>query len=63
MFGWYEAEAEQRQKERLHEAEQERMIRTAGIGRRSRARLRGRAMVWVGSRLVESGRRLQLDDE
>ena len=60
MLNWYELEARRLQKERLQEASQERLLRQAGVGRNS-ARLRGRAMVWLGHRLVESGRRLEME--
>jgi hypothetical protein len=58
MLSWYELEAQRRQDERLHEADQERLLRSAGVGRGS-SRLRGRALVWLGHRLTESGKRLE----
>jgi hypothetical protein len=61
MMSWYELEARRMHNERIHEADQERMLRQAGVGRRSSARLRGRAMIWLGHRLVESGKRLELE--
>ena len=61
MMNWYELESRRVQRERLQEADQERMLRQAGVGRNS-ARLRGRALVWLGHRLVESGKRLELED-
>jgi hypothetical protein len=62
MFDWYEIEAQRRHNERLQEADHERLLRQASAGRGNSARLRGRAMVWLGHRLVESGRRLERDD-
>jgi hypothetical protein len=62
MLNWYEIEAGRMQRERMREADEARLLRQAGIGRRNSARLRGRAMVWLGHRLVESGRRLELDE-
>ena len=61
MFHWYELEAKQRQIERLNEAEHSRLIRAARVRRRGPASLQGRALVWLGNRLVESGKRLQED--
>jgi hypothetical protein len=57
---WYlsEFEAGRRHSELLEEAQVNRLLnpRLAGAGSR---RSRNRAMYWLGSRLVESGRRLQ----
>ncbi len=61
MFNWYESEARQRQRDRLVEAEQSRLIKTAGAYRSGSNRISGRALVWLGHRLVESGKRLQGD--
>jgi hypothetical protein len=58
MFRWYELEVEQKQKDRLQEAEHNRLLRSAEIGRHRSGRLRGRALVWLGHRLIESGKRL-----
>ncbi|MGA7732559.1 MAG: hypothetical protein WCD37_14965 [Chloroflexia bacterium] len=62
MFDWYEIEAQRRHRERLQEADHERLLRLASAGRGNSARLRGRALVWLGHRLVESGRRLEADN-
>ena len=63
MLNWYEIEAGRMQRERLREADEARLLRQAGIGRRHSARLRKRALVWLGHRLVESGRRLEAEDK
>ena len=57
MFNWYEIEAKQRHREHLAEAEHSRLLRNARLGREHHASLRGRALIWVGNRLVESGKR------
>ena len=58
MFDFYELEAHERHDQRMHEAENARMVRLAkGCNRKTRT-LRSRALTWVGNRLVESGRRL-----
>ena len=59
MFNWYESEARQRQRDRLEEAEQSRLIKTSIAHRAGSGRVSGRALVWLGHRLVESGKRLQ----
>ena len=60
---WYlsEFEANRRHSDLLEEAKLSRLLhpRTPGTGGR---RSRNRAMYWLGSRLVESGRRLQTDN-
>jgi hypothetical protein len=58
---WYlsEFEAGRRHDELLKEAQTSRMLAPKVPGTGSR-RSRNRAMYWLGSRLVESGRRLQL---
>jgi len=62
MFDWYESEAKQRQRDRLEEAEQTRLAKTAGVNRQGSSRISGRALVWLGHRLVESSKRLQGND-
>jgi hypothetical protein len=60
MLNWYSIEAEQRHHELLREAEQIRLAHLAESGGRRPARLRGQALIWIGNRLVASGRRLQV---
>lgn len=62
MFDWYESEEKQRQRDRLEEAEQSRLVRIAGVNRQGSSRISGRALVWLGHRLVESGKKLQGND-
>lgn len=62
MFDWYESEAKQRQRERMAEAEQTRMAKIAGVKRQAGGTASSRALIWLGHRLVESGKRLQGDD-
>jgi hypothetical protein len=59
---WYlsEHEANRRHSELLQEAETNRLMRTPRSVGGSRNGSRSRAMHWLGSRLVESGRRLQM---
>ena len=61
MLNWYENEARQRQKDRLAEAEHSRLIKLSGAHRAGSNRLSGRALLWLGHRLVESGERIQRD--
>lgn len=58
MYDFYEFEAHERHDERLHEAETARMVRLAKTCNRKTRSLRGRALTWIGNRLVESGRRM-----
>lgn len=60
MFEWYIVEERQRERER--EAAVDRLLHEVALGYRRRPRLRSRAMIWLGSRLLESGRRLQARD-
>lgn len=53
---WYN-EAKARQVERLHEADNLRLLRSAQGARQSRAR--SSFMSWLGGRMVASGKRLQ----
>jgi hypothetical protein len=57
---WYlsEFEAGRRHSELIEEAQVTRLLSPSAPGTGSR-RSRNRAMYWLGSRLVESGRRLQ----
>jgi hypothetical protein len=56
---WYN-EAKSRQEERLHEADNLRLLKSAqGSSTRGRSRVGSHFMVWLGGRLVESGKRLQ----
>ena len=60
MANWLDiVVAEERQKDRLRAAEQERLVRAALAGRPKRTRFVGRLLVWAGQRLVVCGRRLQ----
>jgi hypothetical protein len=58
---WYlsEHEATRRHSELLQEAETNRRVH-ARSGASGRSGSRNRAMYWLGSRLVESGRKLQM---
>ncbi|MEO5951824.1 MAG: hypothetical protein ABIQ44_05070 [Chloroflexia bacterium] len=62
MFNWYESEARQRQRDMLEEAEQSRLAKTTGVNHQGSSRISGRALIWLGHRLVESGKRLQGED-
>jgi hypothetical protein len=59
-YGWTELMVhEARRADLLREAEQERMARRALAGREKRDRLTGRALTWLGERMVAWGGRLQ----
>jgi hypothetical protein len=50
---------QERNKDLLREAEQFRLVRQVLVARRRQGRFYGRALMWLGRRLVEWGRRLQ----
>ena len=56
------SEAKARQEEWLHEADMARLLKSAQ-GRSSARRARSHFMMWLGGRLVASGRRLQAQDK
>jgi hypothetical protein len=59
VMDWY-AEAKMRQQEIMHEADVSRLLRSARAGSTSeRSRAGNQFMVWLGGRLVASGKRLQ----
>jgi hypothetical protein len=47
------------QDRRLHEAEQDRLVRLARAARRKRGRSSAQALAWLGQRLIAWGRNLQ----
>ena len=60
MTNWLDiVVAEERQKDRLRAAEQERLVRAALAGRPKRTRVFGPPLVWLGQRLIAWGWRLQ----
>jgi hypothetical protein len=58
MYDYYEFEAHEKHNDLMHEAEAARLVRQARRQRTSDT-LPGRALIWAGNRLVESGRRMQ----
>ncbi|HST04942.1 MAG TPA: hypothetical protein VLQ48_09420 [Chloroflexia bacterium] len=58
MFDFNEWEAHERQNERMQEAENARMVRLAKGCNKKNPGLSGRALTWIGNRLVETGRRM-----
>ena len=60
LYTWVDVMVHQeRRRDLLREAKQERLALQGLAGRNSRARFYCRAMSWLGSRLVAWGRRLQ----
>ena len=60
LYGWIELLVhEARHADLLREAANERMVRQARAGREEQDRLIGRALAWLGARMVAWGRRLQ----
>lgn len=59
MLDWTIEQELERQKERLREVEQMRLVHQALAARGESTGLRYRALVYLGGRLIQTGRRLQ----
>ena len=60
MANWIDiVVAQEQHKDRLREAERERLVHEARKGRRKRTRVVGPLLVWLGKRLIAWGWRLQ----